>query len=434
MADQFTHFVAQAEASEAASSHPRPRRRSWRAPALGMLSALVGAIFWAPTPVSASAPVHVTSLQQNAGPESGGVTVTIQGSGFQGGAQVKFGSRSVVGSVANAGSMTAVAPDISPSYGALAVEVDNPDGGRSPEHFWFNYYELVPGRGTTSAAHAASHALPGDAQVDLFARWNDNTLHHTFHTNVQPAWAAWESLGGVLTSSPSAVSWGNQNRIDVVARGSDNAAWHTWWNGTSWGGWESLGGILTYGPLVTSWGTGRLDVFASGTDFQLWHRYFAGTWSGWEPLGGSLGAAPGGVSWGPNRIDIFIQGPGETLSHKWWNVTQWGGWESLGGTIVGQPAAASTGVGDLEVYAGGPGLTPDVFHLPFSGTWQAWRAEGTYWNGQWGWDPGAVSRGSGQGVDLFGIGTEGAVWHTVTAVALPSTARIRGGTASGGRR
>lgn len=34
----------------------------------------------------------------------------------------------------------------------------------------------------------------------------------------------WESLGGVLTSPPSVVSWGN-NRLDVFGLGTDSAAW-----------------------------------------------------------------------------------------------------------------------------------------------------------------------------------------------------------------
>ena len=34
----------------------------------------------------------------------------------------------------------------------------------------------------------------------------------------------WESLGGVLTSQPSVVSWGS-NRLDVFAKGTDSAAW-----------------------------------------------------------------------------------------------------------------------------------------------------------------------------------------------------------------
>ncbi len=34
----------------------------------------------------------------------------------------------------------------------------------------------------------------------------------------------WESLGGILTSPPSVVSWGN-NRLDVFALGTDSACW-----------------------------------------------------------------------------------------------------------------------------------------------------------------------------------------------------------------
>ena len=54
----------------------------------------------------------------------------------------------------------------------------------------------------------------------------------------------WESLGGIITTNISSVSW-SPNRIDNFARGTDNAMYHRWWNGSSWGGWESLGGIIT---------------------------------------------------------------------------------------------------------------------------------------------------------------------------------------------
>lgn len=39
---------------------------------------------------------------------------------------------------------------------------------------------------------------------------------------------------------------------------------------TTPGRWESLGGILTSAPSVVSWGTNRLDVFALGTDSACW--------------------------------------------------------------------------------------------------------------------------------------------------------------------
>lgn len=36
------------------------------------------------------------------------------------------------------------------------------------------------------------------------------------------------------------------------------------------------------------------------------------------------------VSWGPNRLDVFGTGVNGTLYHKWRNGSSWSGWESLG--------------------------------------------------------------------------------------------------------
>jgi hypothetical protein len=84
-----------------------------------------------------------------------------------------------------------------------------------------------------------------------------------------------ESLGGALTSDPTVSSWG-ANRLDVFARGTDNALWHKWWDGSAWRGWESLGGVLTSGPGAVSWGPNRIDVFVRGTDNAIWHKWWNG--------------------------------------------------------------------------------------------------------------------------------------------------------------
>ena len=156
-----------------------------------------------------------------------------------------------------------------------------------------------------------------------------------------------------MTSSPCAVSWG-YNRIDVFGRGTDNALWHKWWDGSSWSGWESLGGILTSAPTVSSWGDNRLDVFVKGTDNALWHKWWDGSsWSGWESLGGVLTSAPGAVSWGYNRIDVFVKGTDNALWHKWWDGSSWSGWESLGADGSASPppgwaAISLTGVWNCD--------------------------------------------------------------------------------------
>jgi hypothetical protein len=145
---------------------------------------------------------------------------------------------------------------------------------------------------------------------------------------------------------PAVSSWGN-NRLDVFVRGTDNALWHKWWDGSSWSsGWENLGGILTSSPGAVSWGYNRIDVFVKGTDNALWHKWWDGaSWSGWESLGGVLTSAPTVSSWGDNRLDVFVKGTDNALWHKWW-AGGWSGWEFLGAD--GGAVASLTGVWNCD--------------------------------------------------------------------------------------
>ncbi|WP_228566887.1 C1 family peptidase [Nocardia sp. SYP-A9097] len=207
-------------------------------------------------------------------------------------------------------------------------------------------------------------------------------------------WSGWESLGGILTSKPSAVSWG-PNRIDVVVRGADSATYHRWWDGANWGGWESLGGGLQGGPAICSWDAGRLDMFATGNDHQLYHKWFQGGWSGWEALGGVLSSDPAAVSWGPNRIDVFAQGMDSAMWHLWWDGGHWGGWESLGGVLDSAPAAASWSADRLDTFV--KGANSQLFHKWWNGSkWSDWENLGGYVAG----DPAAVSWGPNR-IDVF---------------------------------
>jgi hypothetical protein len=111
--------------------------------------------------------------------------------------------------------------------------------------------------------------------------------------------------------------------------------------------WESLGGGITSAPAICSWGPGRLDVFARGEDFALWHKYSQDlqSWSEWESLGGGLASPPAAVSWSEGRIDVFVRGTDRALWHKWFGDGNWSGWESLGGALNFGPTVSSWGPG-----------------------------------------------------------------------------------------
>jgi IPT/TIG domain len=357
----------------------------------------------------------ISFLSRSAGPNSGGTLVNVFGSNFQNGAVVHFGGNSVTAVFIDSTQLRTVTPSIAPNgYGSLFVDVKNPDGGTSSEVITFAFYEPLPVIQLTGPAAVSTYGFPS-YRIDVFGTGTDNALHHTSRGGFSSPWLAWESLGGTLTSAPTAVSW-SPNRIDVFVKGADNGLWHRWWDGAHWNGWEGLGGGLTSAPAVSSWGSGRLDVFVKGTDNALWHRFYAGGWQGWERLGGHLTSAPGASSWGPNRIDVVVRGTDNGLWHGDWDGARWNLWDNPGGpgfALSSGPQVASDLRRDLDVLALGP--TGDVGHIAFAGAhgrgWLNWRDEGGYWGtGTWMFGPGTVSLGSGFGAEIVEVAPDGSVW------------------------
>ena len=58
-------------------------------------------------------------------------------------------------------------------------------------------------------------------------------------------------------------------------------------NGT-WGKWTSWGGVLTSSPAISGTAGGRIDVFARGTDNAVWTRTLppGGVLTRWRSIGG----------------------------------------------------------------------------------------------------------------------------------------------------
>jgi len=87
----------------------------------------------------------------------------------------------------------------------------------------------------------------------------------------------------------------------------------------AWHDWQDLGGVIIGAPAAASWQSGRLDVFARGTNNHMYHKWWDGQWHDWQDLGGVIIGAPAAVSWGPNRIDCFAAGTNNHMYHKWWS-------------------------------------------------------------------------------------------------------------------
>jgi hypothetical protein len=139
-------------------------------------------------------------------------------------------------------------------------------------------------------------------------------------------------------------------RLEVIARGSDQALWHMWQvaPNNGWSGWESLGGWID-SPVISRNADGRLEIFVIGSDHALWHKWQVAPnngWSGWESLGGWIDRLALGQN-ADGRLEVFARGSDGALWHMWQTAPNngWSGWESLGGWIdqltVGQNAGAA---------------------------------------------------------------------------------------------
>jgi hypothetical protein len=139
---------------------------------------------------------------------------------------------------------------------------------------WGNWESL--GGNLSSGPAAVSW---GSNRIDVVALNNDanRTLSHWWYDG---SWHCCENLGGVNTSDPDIASTAS-GRLSVFVRGSDFALWHLRYEeGKGWIGWERIGGSLSSGPGAVSWGQNeRLDVVAQANDHSLTHWW-------WGPGGG----------------------------------------------------------------------------------------------------------------------------------------------------
>jgi acylphosphatase len=252
-----------------------------------------------------------------------------------------------------------------------------------------------------------------DGRLEIFARGTDNALWHQWQTAPNNGWSGWASLGGIITSDP-VLALNADGRMEVFVRGSDNAVWHQWQTAPSngWSGWASLGGIITSNLAVARNADGRLEIFARGTDKALWHQWQTAPnngWSGWASLGGVITSDPVVAVNADGRMEVFARGTDNAVWHRWQTAPSngWSGWASLGGVITSNIATARNADGRMEIFARGTD----------NALWHRWQTAPS--NGWSGWaslggvitsDPALAQNADGR-LEVFVRGSDNAVWH-----------------------
>ena len=229
------------------------------------------------------------------------------------------------------------------------------------------------------------------------------------------SWTGWDSLGvGGMNAEPAAVVLPD-GRLQVFYRKDDGSLWiigqRT--DGT-WVPAGSLGGVITSGPAVGVNADGRLEVFARGTDNALWHiaqTAVNGTWGTWMSLGGDLTSIPVVVrNPSTNALQVFVRvngGPISTIAQSSPGSAQWTAWTSLGGGFTTAPAVGINFDGRLEVF--GRGTDNALWHnlqASAGGAFTGWSSLGGVIT-----SAPAVTRRADNTLDVAAIGTDGALWH-----------------------
>jgi hypothetical protein len=256
------------------------------------------------------------------------------------------------------------------------------DGG--PSSIW-----RALGGGLTSAPVITSW---GPGRLDVFARGADQAVWQMWSDG---QWRSWTSMGGQIPGDVSAIA-PTPNRLDIFVRGMDNAVWQRWWDGSKWNGFVSLGGAITSAVCALSPFPNRWDLFARGADGALWQRTAHGGWSPWTKLDGLITTTPAAL-YVDGRFYVFVRGTDGAL----WlcSYTNAWTWQRLDGIFKGEPAVTSAGPGSIDVFVIG---TDDAI----------WNC--TLRDGAWHWssvggkatsDPAAISCAPGQ-VDVFVRGAD----------------------------
>ncbi len=215
-------------------------------------------------------------------------------------------------------------------------------------------FSRVGGSFTFSGSPAI--ASPGNGKLEAFARAPDGSVR-SLKMSASGTWeSTWTNWGGVIKGSPAVTSWG-PDRLDAFGVGQNGHLWHlAIQNHQKIGDWQDLGG-LTFAdtPAAVSTGFGKVTVIGRhAPDGQVFSKTYDGGWGPWKPLGGIATGGIGAASWGPGRLDVFVTGQNADLWHyaEQGGVPQvGGGWEDLGGHLApgGTPGVTARAAGGLEV-------------------------------------------------------------------------------------
>jgi GH25 family lysozyme M1 (1,4-beta-N-acetylmuramidase) len=199
----------------------------------------------------------------------------------------------------------------------------------------------------------------GDMQV--FAVDLNTQVYANTQTSPDGSWNGFGStpLGGANnTKITGTLSYNGHQEMFVI--GTDNKAYHDYFNGTSWSGWSASMGTRQFSQICALLNTtGTEEVFGIGYPAgDVWtitqSSPGAGWGSTWTSLGGGGNTRIAAVVGHDGQQEVYVAGNGKTVQEKHWNAatSSWTGWGVVGtsGQATDEMCAILNSNGDKELF------------------------------------------------------------------------------------
>jgi len=181
-------------------------------------------------------------------------------------------------------------------------------------------------------------------------------------------------LGKPILGQPAAYGSAD-GRIDVYARGTDNAIWQRARVGGQWQPWTSLGGSVTDAPTVAG-----STVFTRGADGLVSMRSSDGQWAGLgAPDGRAIHGRPSAVLDDAGRLHVAVRTRTDEIWERTRDGATWSEWTDLGGTLNESPTLLAT---SGRVYLFAQAADNRLWQRNYvDGSWGGWFRRGEFSTG-----------------------------------------------------
>jgi uncharacterized protein YfiM (DUF2279 family) len=278
----------------------------------------------------------------------------------------------------------------------------------------YRYNGVAAGSGGSSALAEGTEAmLDSSGVIHLFSVKADNHLWQAIYTST--GWT-WQDLGAALTGTPGVTYRTSTGRYDVFATGTNGQLYQNMYQSGAWSGWNTFGDFhnagFAGGVEAMLDGSGVIHLFATKTDNHMWHAIYTSTGWTWQDLGAALTGTPG-VTYrtSTGRYDVFATGTNGQLYQKMYVNGAWSGWNTFGdfhnAGFAGGVEAMLDGSGVIHLFA--TKTDNHMWHAIYTSAGWTWQDLGAAVTGT----PGVTYRSSTGRYDVFDNGTNGSLYQNI---------------------